>query len=345
MVIDEGTATAVFGQIAATLGTPRFHRGVLDIIRRIFPSDFAQVYQLGRDGRAVCIDPCDSPEDTCRSYEQLFSRNCPLSRYWQKTGRPGVVAMNEVLCASSNYGSYFSEFYTPLGLVDEIGVLLPSPGKRTVALFMERTKNFNEQTVKEVRKLYSGITLLHRANNQLILRNAVLRKAPRLQPNLVAILDRSGETVFANREWRLACQSDRSLENSIRTSIDLENASIETDGGTLFISRLDSSFAISPGGRLCVLDQRAPVSRTTLDGYKSSFLKGIVSKREHEIICAILDGYPSKTVAERVGCALETVKVHKKRIYNKLDITTEREIFILFLEHLQGCNVDPTQIH
>ncbi|MFD1329193.1 helix-turn-helix transcriptional regulator [Mycoplana ramosa] len=345
MVIDEGTAAAVFGQFAATLGTPRFHRGVLDIIRKIFPSDFAQVYQLGRDGRAVCIDPCDSPEDTCRSYEQLFSPNCPLSRYWQKTGRPGVIAMKEVLCASSNYGTYFSDFYAPLGLVDEIGVLLPSPGRRTVALFMERTRNFNEQTVKEVRKLYSGITLLHRANNQLILRNAVLRKAPpRLQPNSVAILDRTGETVFANREWRLACQSDRLLESSVRTSIDLENASIETDGGTLFISRLDSSFAISPGGRLCVLEQRSPAIRA-LDAYKRSFLKGIVSKREHEIICAIIDGYPTRTVAERLGCALETVKVHKKRIYNKLDITTEREIFLLFLEHLQRCSFGAAQIH
>jgi len=345
MVVDDAGATAIFGQIAETLGTPRFHRGVLDIVRKLFPSDFAQVYQIERNGRAICIDPCDTPEDACRSYEQQFSLNCPLSRYWQNTGRPGVVTMSEVRCRSDNYGNYFSDFYHPMGLVDEIGVLLPSPGRRTVALFMERTKNFNEDATSAVRRFYSGITRLHRTNNQLIFRNMVMRKARGLQNNGVTILDRAGDTVFANREWRQACQSDRSLENSLKTTIVLEKTALETDTGTVSISRLDESFAISPGGRLCVLDRSPPATRATLNAYKSSFLKGQVSKREHEIICAMLDGYPTKAIAERVGCAPETVKAHKKRIYYRLDITTEREIFLLFLEHLQGSNAMPVQTH
>lgn len=345
MAVDEAGAAAVFGQIAETLGTPRFHRGVLDLFRKIFPSDFAQVYQIGRDGRAICIDPCDTPEDACRSYEQHFSLDCPLSRYWQTTGRPGVVTMSEVRCRSDNYGNYFSDFYHPMGLVDEIGVLLPSPGRRTVALFMERTRRFNEETAGTVRRFYGGVTRLHRANNQLILRNAVMRKARGLQPNAVTILDRAGDTVFANREWRQACQSDGSLEISTKVSMDLESANLETDSGTVFISRLDEAFAISPGGRLCVLDQNPQAIGTSLDAYKSSFLQGQVSKREHEIICAMLDGYPTKAIAERLGCAMETVKAHKKRIYYRLDITTEREIFLMFLEHLQGRNPMPVHTH
>ena len=62
MAVDELGAAAVFGRMAETLGTPRFHRGVLDLVRTLYPSDFAQVYHIGRDGRAVCIDPCDTPE-------------------------------------------------------------------------------------------------------------------------------------------------------------------------------------------------------------------------------------------------------------------------------------------
>jgi DNA-binding CsgD family transcriptional regulator len=336
MAVDEVGAVAVFGQMAETLGTPRFHRGILDIVRKLFPSDFAQVYHIGRDGKAVCIDPCDTPEIACRSYEQEFSLNCPLSRYWQSTGRPGVVTMNEVRGRFDNYGNYFSDFYHPMGLVDEIGVLLPSPGRRTIALFMERTNCFTEEAAGTVRRFYSGITRLHRANNQLIFRNAVVRGSRGVQPNAVTILDRAGETVFSNREWRQACQFDLSLADRVRTALATASPNLETDGGTVFMTPLDESFPLSPGGRLCVLNQSLLPGGGTLDVYKRTFLAGQVSRREHEIICAILEGYPTKSIAERLGCALETVKAHKKRIYSRLDITTEREIFLMFLQHLQG---------
>jgi len=29
------------------------------------------------------------------------------------------------------------------------------------------------------------------------------------------------------------------------------------------------------------------------------------------------------------------VKAHKKRLYQRLDITTEREIFLMFVQHMQ----------
>ncbi|MGE0239802.1 MAG: hypothetical protein AB7S59_13870, partial [Parvibaculaceae bacterium] len=207
---DAEAATMVIGQIAQALGTPRFHRGILDVVRAVFPSDFAQVYQIERDGRAVCIDPCDTPEKHCKSYVSEFSRYCPFSRYWQSTARPGVVTMNEVRNHDYDFGNYFTDFYDPIGLVDEIGVLLPSPGRRTVALFMERSKRFSDEAPDAVRMLYSAIARLHRTNNQLLFRAAVARTARGASPKAGCILDRTGEVVFAHRHRRQACQRDRS---------------------------------------------------------------------------------------------------------------------------------------
>ncbi|MBK1865382.1 helix-turn-helix transcriptional regulator [Aestuariivirga sp. YIM B02566] len=333
-ISDAGAAAQALGQIAGALGTPRFHRGILDVVREVFPSDFAQVYQIERDGRAVCIDPCDTPEIHCKSYVREFSRYCPLSRHWQNTGRPGVVTMNEVRERDYDFGNYFAEFYDPIGLVDEIGMLLPSPGRRTVALFMERSMRFSDEAPDVLRRLYSGIARLHRTNNQLLFRGAVTRAARGFQPNAVCIFDRAGETVFANRQWRQACRHDGALEAQARAAFAEGSRSLDIDGGTLFASRLDEWFPIAPGGRLCVLSYSS--LRNSLPALKASFLAGYVSKREHEIICAILEGYPTKAIAERVGCAPQTVKAHKKRIYRRLDITTEREIFLMFLDHLQG---------
>ena len=48
----------------------------------------------------------------------------------------------------------------------------------------------------------------------------------------------------------------------------------------------------------------------------------------------ILAGHPTATIAERLGITVGTVKNHRRRIYEKLDITTERELFLQFFQHL-----------
>ncbi len=59
-----------------------------------------------------------------------------------------------------------------------------------------------------------------------------------------------------------------------------------------------------------------------------------LSPRERELVQLILAGHPTATIAERLGIAVGTVKNHRRRIYEKLDITTERELFLQFFQHL-----------
>jgi len=58
-----------------------------------------------------------------------------------------------------------------------------------------------------------------------------------------------------------------------------------------------------------------------------------LSSRERELVQLILSGHPSATIAERLGITAGTVKNHRRRIYEKLDITTERELFLQFFQH------------
>jgi DNA-binding CsgD family transcriptional regulator len=59
-----------------------------------------------------------------------------------------------------------------------------------------------------------------------------------------------------------------------------------------------------------------------------------LSSRERELVQLILAGHPTATIAERLGIAVGTAKNHRRRIYEKLDITTERELFLQFFQHL-----------
>jgi DNA-binding CsgD family transcriptional regulator len=57
-----------------------------------------------------------------------------------------------------------------------------------------------------------------------------------------------------------------------------------------------------------------------------------LTEREREVVQLVLSGYPSQRIARKLGIAQGTVKNHRRRIYDKLDITTERELFLQFIE-------------
>ena len=58
-----------------------------------------------------------------------------------------------------------------------------------------------------------------------------------------------------------------------------------------------------------------------------------LSNRERELVQIVLAGHPTATIAQRLGITVGTVKNHRRRIYEKLDITTERELFLQFFRH------------
>ena len=70
--------------------------------------------------------------------------------------------------------------------------------------------------------------------------------------------------------------------------------------------------------------------RAAVDAY----LQDELTPRERDIVGLILLGYPTAEIAARLTLSVNTVKNHKKRMYVKLDITTERELFLGFVNHL-----------
>jgi len=65
-----------------------------------------------------------------------------------------------------------------------------------------------------------------------------------------------------------------------------------------------------------------------------AFLRDQLTPRERDIVHLILVGYPNAKIAERLKLSVNTIKNHRKRMYLKLDITTERELFLNFVNFL-----------
>lgn len=82
---------------------------------------------------------------------------------------------------------------------------------------------------------------------------------------------------------------------------------------------------------------------STLDAAFNNFGSEYLTKRECEIVKLILKGYASKSIAGLLDISVDTVKVHRKRFHAKLDISSQAELFSLFLEAISMVPLDDSR--
>ncbi len=66
------------------------------------------------------------------------------------------------------------------------------------------------------------------------------------------------------------------------------------------------------------------------------FGQKVLTDREREISQLLLRGHSSKSIARVLNIAPGTVMVHKRNLFSKLDITSQYELFSMFIDDLQN---------
>jgi DNA-binding CsgD family transcriptional regulator len=65
-----------------------------------------------------------------------------------------------------------------------------------------------------------------------------------------------------------------------------------------------------------------------------TFGSSLLSPREKDVLELMLRGYGTDTTATRLSIARETVRRHRKSIYRKLDVSSQTDLFSLFLNSM-----------
>jgi DNA-binding CsgD family transcriptional regulator len=73
-----------------------------------------------------------------------------------------------------------------------------------------------------------------------------------------------------------------------------------------------------------------------IDAALARFGTDHLTEREREIASLILKGHSSKSIARIISISPGTVKIHRKNMYRKLQISSQSELFSLFLSALSG---------
>ncbi|MGB0624564.1 MAG: LuxR C-terminal-related transcriptional regulator [Luminiphilus sp.] len=74
--------------------------------------------------------------------------------------------------------------------------------------------------------------------------------------------------------------------------------------------------------------------RRRLQEALGAFGSSVLTRREQQVIELVLLGNSTRLVADKLGISAETVKLHRKHAYAKLDISSQAELFYLFVDAL-----------
>ncbi len=83
-----------------------------------------------------------------------------------------------------------------------------------------------------------------------------------------------------------------------------------------------------------------PAMRRQLDRALTTFGSSVLTNREREVVELVLLGNSTRHIAEKLNLALETIKLHRKNSYAKLDISSQSELFSLFMDCMVSIPLD-----
>ncbi len=80
-----------------------------------------------------------------------------------------------------------------------------------------------------------------------------------------------------------------------------------------------------------------------------TFGASLLSPREKDVLDLMLHGHSTDATARKLGIAIETVRRHRKAIYRKLDVSSQTDLFSLFINTMsclaESAGEDPLQIY
>jgi len=335
----DATMLELVGKAAGAIGTDSFYRHLLHLLGHAIPHDMGMVMRYPRYAAPDFLHREKFPDRLADLYLTGFYRFDPFYRHWREHRRCGVVPYRSVASPDLRRGDYHRFFQSQAQIADELGLFLPNVGHSAIGLFIERSKGrFTAREIERAKAVYPAAAGLHDAHIARIFLDLRFNAGkPGLHlPRATLLLDRSGHRVFADKDWLEAERADPEIAKAIGgLSSGAQARLFLADGRVLHAEALSADFPLAPAGRMIALETQGLAPQAVPRASDPTAMLGVdLTRRERDIVALILQGYPSSEIARKLKIGRGTVKNHRRRLYYKLDITSEREVFLLFMRAL-----------
>ncbi|WP_324751766.1 helix-turn-helix transcriptional regulator [Roseovarius sp. Pro17] len=291
------------------VGTARFEKHLADAIGSELDYDFITMARYSVEGKpCFLIHSHTFPSHMAELYLSQFVDADPYVEHWRTAEEPGVVWLQDIAFARKRYATYTDVFLPQIGVKDEIGVFLPAVGRDSVALFYNNRRGlFSPGDVRNLRQIFDVGAALYRVHIRALLQHeesSVTDGSPSLgsPPRLTSD---TGGTIWFTNEWSAQQRPEIALVEG------------GDSGGETPDAYRSTLTAQHTARRLC----------------HRQWIAGLgLTPRERDIVELTLNGHASASIAEVLALSVGNVKNHKRRIYGKLDIMSERDLFVRYIQ-------------
>jgi len=77
-------------------------------------------------------------------------------------------------------------------------------------------------------------------------------------------------------------------------------------------------------------------SQTIIESRVSALFSSRITPRETQVVSRVLEGHSSEAIAKTLGIAVGTVRIHRRNIYGKLQISSQQELFEIFFQQIKA---------
>ena len=320
------------GIASEAIGEETFYDRLLEVPAALVESDLLSLVRYSSFGAPDLVIPREIRAEVAAPYNSGLYAFDPFHHYWRTVARPTVTSLRRLAPAEMWKSRYALEFMRAARISDEIAVFLPPLGGASPTLILDRSKGgFTSSELARVERVFPLLAGLHNAHLKSIVSRGMIAHAAEKPLRLV---DRSGKELAVNLAWKRLAEDPKSKLIEAMAELATSGASevALADGRLLVRSSLAVDFGAAPGG-LCYQVEVPALSspRAPCDSWLAP-----LTPRERQIVTLTLEGHPIAGIAKRLGVAPGTIKNHRLRVYQKLDITTERELFLTHMQHLPG---------
>lgn len=82
-------------------------------------------------------------------------------------------------------------------------------------------------------------------------------------------------------------------------------------------------------------NQKEPIEETSLiESRVSELFSKRLTPRETQVVAQVLEGHSSDSIAKDLGISVGTVRIHRRNVYAKLQISSQQELFSIFFKNI-----------
>jgi DNA-binding CsgD family transcriptional regulator len=328
------------GAAAEAIGTRGFHTRLLSVLDCVIRSDMRLVLRYSRHAKPDYLVNKGLSQQGVDLYLSGYYAFDPAYLLCRRRTPSGVISFRALSTRMRRTNAYFSAYAPRVRITDDLGMFLPGIGGAVVAIFLELRKGyFSSRDVAAMKRLYPAMRGLYKAHLQSLFFSLATHGRPAhpdVTERAIMIEDAGEARLYASRLWRELEGSEPKMAEDLRK---LRRNGAETvrlgNGSVLHVEQLDD-FPLAPSGRGFFVERESPhPTGMGFDDAVSTFLRGRLTGRERDIVRLMLSGHSIDDIAARLRITRGTVKNHRGRLYRKLGILYERQLFSLFLEHLR----------